>query len=57
MQTACLTLLSSETQSKVIDLYLHHKILPLRLLIKQELTKLGYKISMSDAPIPILKPI
>ena len=54
IQTACLKLLSSENQSKAIDIYLRHKILPFWLLIKQELIKLGYNLSANDVPTPII---
>ena len=54
IQTACLKLLSSEKQPKAIDIYFRHKILPFRLLIKQELIKLGYNLSANDVPTPII---
>ena len=46
--------MSGENQSRAIDIYLQHNILPFRLLIKQELIKLGYNISANDVPTPII---
>ena len=54
LQTVCLKLLNTKNHLKANEIYLQNKILPFRLLIKQELIKLGYHISVNDAPTPIV---
>ena len=54
IQTECLRLLNTNIITSSIELYQQNKILPFRLLIKQELMKMGYNISTNNAPIPII---
>ena len=54
IQSECLRLLNTKTKISSNYIYQQNKILPLRLLIKQELIKTGYNISTNNAPIPII---
>ena len=54
IQTDCLRLLNTKRNINSVEIYQQNKILPFRLLIKQELMKTGYNISTNNAPTPII---
>ena len=54
IQTDCLRLLNTKRNTNSEEIYQQNKILPFRLLIKQELIKTGYNISTNNAPTPII---
>ena len=54
IQTNCLKLMSNKKkESPQSGIYTQHTILPFPMLIKQELIKLGYKLSKNHLPTPI----
>ena len=55
IQSECLRLLNTKTKISSLEVYQQNKILPFRLLIKQELIKTGFNISTNNAPTPIIE--